>query len=190
MQQPSEPDLIERAKQGDQQAFRKLVELHQRFAYSVAYRIVGNSSDAEDVVPEVFIKLWRNIAKYRFEIKLTTWLYKIITNQCLDHLKSASSKQKSMNQELKFNLQVSDGIDPEKQFSDQELVEVITTLARRLTPKQQAVFVLRDLEGLSVEEVCEILDMPSGKLKSNLYYARMKIREDLTLYYKETVKWI
>ena len=190
MQKPGELDLIESAKRGDQQAFRKLVELHQRFAYQVAYRMMGNSNDAEDVVQEAFVKLWKNLSKYRWEVKLTTWLYKIVTNQCLDHLKSAASKQKSLNKDIEFSLHVSDGSDPEKQFSDQELVEVITTLARRLTPKQQAVFVLRDLEGLSVEEVCEILDMPSGKLKSNLYYARMKIREDLTLYYKETIKWL
>ena len=74
----------------------------------------------------------------------------------------------------------------EKQLDDAEMLGVIVVLAKQLTPKQQSVFILRDLEGLPVEEVCEIIGMDQGQIKSNLYYARIKIREGITKHYQET----
>ena len=188
MQYSEELNLIERAQRGDSIAFRKLVEMHQRFAYSVAFRFTGNAPEAEDITQEVFIKLWKNLGKYKHGIKLTTWLYQIITNQCLDYLKSASRKHQMKNVEMKLGKQIRDDTNHEQQVDDRELLKVVTALAKQLTPKQQTVFILRDLEGLSVEEVCEVLNMSSGKMKSNLYYARQKIRLDLTQYYKESTK--
>ena len=188
MQQSEELDLIARAQRGDHQAFRILVDQYHRFAYAVAFRITRNHSDADDITQEAFIKLWKHLGKYRTGIKLTTWLYQIVTNQCLDFLKSVNKKQQVRNTEMSVALPIADETSAEKKSDDRELLEVITTLASRLTPKQQAAFVLRDLEGLSVEEVCEILEMSPGTLKSNLYYARNKIREDLNLYYKELIK--
>ena len=92
------------------------------------------------------------------------------------------------NVEMKLSRQITDESNHAQQVEDRELLQIVTLLAKQLTPKQQTVFVLRDLEGLSVDEVCKILDMSAKKMKSNLYYARQKIREDLTLYYKELTK--
>ena len=89
------PALIEKAQGGDQYAFRKIVEAHQGFAYAVAFKFVASRVEAEDITQEAFIKLWKNIAKYRPEIKLTTWLYKIIMNLSLDLLKSTIAKSNS-----------------------------------------------------------------------------------------------
>src|SRR6478735_4013508 len=102
MQYSDELHLIESAQAGDMLAFRKLVEMHQRFAYSVAFRFTNNGPEAEDITQEVFIKLWRNIAKYKPGIKLTTWLYQIITNQCLDYLKSAGRRKEMKQVEMKL----------------------------------------------------------------------------------------
>ena len=190
MQYAGELDLIQSAQNGDNQAFRRLVEMHRSFAFAVAFRFTGNRLEAEDITQEVFIKLWKNLKQYRQGIKLTTWLYQIITNQCLDYLKSSSRKQQRMNVEVKLGTSVIDPVNHGKQIEDHELLNIITALAKQLTPKQQTVFILRDLEGLSVEEVCEITDISSRNMKSNLYYARQKIREDLTLYYKDTLKSI
>ena len=153
------PDLIELAKGGDHHAFRKIVEVHQGFAYAVAFRFVGNSNEAEDITQEAFIKLWKNIGKYRPEIKLTTWLYKIIMNLCLDFLKSAQRKQQLKTDDVESNQLIIDQASQEKQLDDAEMLGVIVALAKQLTPKQQSVFILRDLEGLPVEEVCEIIGM-------------------------------
>ena len=187
MQQAEELDLIERAQGGNNQAFRELVETHQRFVYSVAMRFTGDIAEAEDITQEVFVKLWKNLGKYREGVKLTTWLYKIIANHCFDYLKSASKRQQLKSVDME-SAQIADAASQESHLDDRELISVITVLAKQLTPKQQTIFVLRDLEGLSIDEVCEISGMSPGTMKSNLYYARVKIREDLTKYYKETAK--
>ena len=88
----SDPQLVESALRGDMLAFRRLVERHQTFVYRVAYRLVGTVGDAEDIAQESFIRLWKHLNRYRDEIRLTTWLYKIVTNLCLDFLKSPYNK--------------------------------------------------------------------------------------------------
>ena len=180
------PDLIEQAKGGDHHAFRKIVEAHQGFAYAVAYRFVGNRNEAEDITQEAFIKLWKNIGKYRPEIKLTTWLYKIIMNLCLDFLKSAQRKHQLRTEDVKSNHLIIDRSSQEQKQDDVEMLGVIVELAKQLTPKQQSVFILCDLEGLESVEVSEVTGMDQGQIKSNLYYARIKIREGLTKHYRET----
>ncbi len=180
------PDLIEKAKFGDHHAFRKVVEAHQSFAYAVAFRFVGNRNEAEDITQEAFIKLWKNIGKYRPEIKLSTWLYKIIMNLCLDFLKSAKRKRELKTEDVESNHLIIDQGSQEQKLDDVEMLSVIVKLAKQLTPKQQSVFILRDLEGLAVEEVSEVTSMDQGQIKSNLYYARLKIREGLTKHYQET----
>ncbi len=179
------PDLIEKAKGGDHHAFRKVVETHQGFAYAVAFRFVGNRSEAEDITQEAFVKLWKNIAKYRPEIKLTTWLYKIVMNLSLDFLKSTYRKNQSKMEDIESNLLVIDKVNIEQRSDDTEMLGVIIELAKQLTPKQQSAFILRDLEGLPVEEVKEITGMDQGQIKSNLYYARIKVREELGKHYQE-----
>ena len=179
------PDLIEQAKGGDHHAFRKIVEAHQGFAYAVAFRFVGNRNEAEDITQEAFIKLWKNIEKYKPETKLTTWLYKIIMNLCLDFLKSAQRKRQLKTEGVESNF-IADQASQEQRSDNLEMLGVIVELAKNLTPKQQTVFVLRDLEGLSVEEVLQITSMDQGQIKSTLYYARLKIREGLAKHYRET----
>ncbi len=188
MHESSDLDLITRAQRGDHRAFRDLVVKYQHFAYTIAYRFVGSSMEAEDVTQEVFIKLWKNIGKYKSDSKLTTWLYRIVTNHCLDHLKSVTRKYQMKSIAVKNGLQIVDGATREKEVDDREMLHIITGLAKCLTPKQQSVFVLRDLEGLSVDEVCTILNIKPDAMKSNLFYARQKIREDLKKYYSESVK--
>jgi RNA polymerase sigma-70 factor, ECF subfamily len=176
------PEVIRLAMNGDTQAFRVLVSQCQGFAYSVSFRVLGHAQDAEDVVQEAFIRLWKHLPRYRFDVKLSTWLYKIIMNLCLDHLKSRHRQQEKNRMEMKdiFRTYASstDGIEKE------ELHTLIQEAASGLAPAQKAVFVLRDLEGLEAEEVCAILSMTAGNMKSNLYYARKQVAEFLKANYQ------
>ena len=179
-----EPQLIEQAKAGDHQAFRQLVQSHQGFVYAVAFRFVRDAGEAEDLAQECFIRMWKNLDRYNPDYKLKTWLGKMITNLCLDFLKSAR-KKRDMNQlEIKEELIVPDPRNPETELHHRELKNMILAIAGRLTPKQKAAFVLRDLEMLEVHEVCEILGETAENLKSNLYHARKYIRENLMKNYK------
>ena len=180
------PEVIRQASEGNKEAFRYLVEAYQAFAFAVSYRFVGNDDDAEDIVQEAFIRLWKSLPRYRQEIKITTWLYRIIANLCLDFLKSRRGKQRKNQVDISVSHSVQDPDTPEKKLHRQELMEAVWRAAEALTPKQRAVFILRDLEELPVEEVCSILSMSPGNIKSNLYYARLKVSEKLKAFYQTT----
>lgn len=188
MAEPIPPELIQQAMRGSQQAFRVIVETHQRLVYSVAFRFVHDVQEAEDITQEVFVRLWKNLHTYRQEVKLTTWLYKIVTNRCLDFLKSRHGRHRKNQVDVDRSHFVHDNSTPEKEFQQQELSRIMYAAAGELTPKQKAVFILRDLEGLSPEEVSETLSMSAGNVKSNLFHARQKMTGKLKAYYQTTGK--
>jgi RNA polymerase sigma-70 factor (ECF subfamily) len=185
MIRPVPPEAIARAIQGDRQAFRVIVENHQSFAYAVAYRMVGNRAEAEDIAQEAFIRLWKNISKYRTDVKLSTWLYKIVTNLCLDFLKSPHNRQREHHHGLEHAGDVQTITTPDSILAGKELRLEIEKATETLPPLQKAVFVLRDLESLSVAETCEILSLTADKVKSNLFHARKNIAERLFAYKKK-----
>ncbi len=184
MTEQVEQEVIRKAMTGNTDAFRVIVDHYQSFAYSVSFRFLGQAEEAEDVVQEAFIRLWKNLHKYRPEVKLSTWVYRIIANLCLDFLKSTYAKQQKNQQDVQteYTLKSKDRADEE--LNVRELNEQIQQAAAELTPKQKAVFILRDLEGLPVEEVCSILSMSAGNVKSNLYYARQQVSERLKKCYQ------
>src|SRR5687767_11433707 len=151
MQSPTEVELIERAVKGDTWAFRCLVEKHQSFAYSLSYRLTGNAHDAEDIVQEAFVRVWKHLHKFRYEVKLTTWLYKIITNLCLDFLKSAYGKKRYRHASIEKGFEVKTSATPLEEMQAGELMNAVVRIADELTPKQRAVFTLCNLEGLTLK---------------------------------------
>lgn len=175
----AEQEVIEKAKAGDQQAFRVLVETMQGFVYSIAFRFVREKQEAEDLVQECFIRFWKNLSRYNPDYSLKSWLGKIITNLCLDFLKSGNHKNALNQISLDEKMITKDPSHFEDKINAEELHRVLLTIAEGLTPKQRAAFILRDLEMLEVAEVCQILDMTAGNLKSNLYYARLNIKQGL-----------
>ncbi len=170
--------LIYKAQNGDLDAFRSLVETHQQFAYNVAFRFLTNQEDARDVVQECFIRLWKNLHKFDARKKLTTWLYKIITNLCYDDMRRAYNRYKCdpVEKEESFR-NLTDHDDAVDKLSNADLADKIKCLSAHLKPRQRAVFVLRDVEDLEMDEIAEILKIPVSTIKSNLYYARQNIRK-------------
>jgi RNA polymerase sigma-70 factor (ECF subfamily) len=180
----SDREIVEQAIAGDPEAFRLLVERHQRFVYSLAYRFVHNISDAEDITQDTFIRLWKNLGRYRHEVKLTTWLYKIVTNLCLDLLKSAYTKNTRRLEDLADQSALQSEWEADQPILTEEARVALVKMTAALTPKQKVVFVLRDIEDLTTDEICDILSMSSGNVKSNLYYARKKIGEMMVIHYQ------
>lgn len=172
-----EAGLIARAQAGDRQAFRSVVEHYQRFLYAVAYRYLGRADEAEDAVQETFVKLWKHFSRYRPEVPLSTWLYRILVNHCLDVGKSTAGRAQRNRQELSAALQIA-AVDA-MEWEHRETMDLIMEAASHLPDKQKWVFVLRDLQGLEVSEVCAILDCAEDQVKSNLYHARKKISKVL-----------
>ncbi|MEJ2596050.1 MAG: RNA polymerase sigma factor [bacterium] len=174
--------IILEVKNGSHEAFRKVVERFQSYAYSLSFRILCQKQDAEDVVQEGFIKIWKHIGLYDHEQEFSTWMYKIITNTALDKLKREKrSHFTSLSEDHLVNRLKSDD-DTAQKMVNSELGAIIHTLTGYLPEKQRMVFILRDMEELSSAETQEILDMSENSVKSNLYHARKSIKKQLELF--------
>jgi RNA polymerase sigma-70 factor (ECF subfamily) len=173
--------IVEKCKKGDEKAFAILCEENYDFAYRIAFRMLAHEEDVKDVVQEAFIKVWKNICSYNEQVKITTWLYSIVTNLCIDRLRKRKNHADILCEEAlgKVNL-----TNEEEQLEKKDLAAIITCIAKHLSPKQHAIFVLRDLEGLDMEEISRITQLPASRVKSNLCHARKAIREKLVKNYK------
>ena len=145
-------------------------------------------NDAEDIVQEAYIKVWKNLHRYDYDFRFKTWLGKIITNLCLDVMKSSHRKRQLHPGDLESLPFATDANESGSELELHELKTIIHRLAASLTEKQRAVFILRDLQQLEPDEVCSMLSISPGNLKSNLYYAREKIKVQLDLYYGKKKK--
>jgi len=170
-------ELFQRSRNGDAEAFRRIVESHQSYAFAIAFRFLGNEADAEDVVQESFINVWKHLADYDPRKKFSTWLYRIVANRCLDCIKSRNRRRESgpMDPEGVDSRQSIE--DPEKTGDDRERLKLVNALVRELPEKQRLVFILRDLQDLSIEETSGILTISKASVKSNLFHARKFLRE-------------
>ena len=173
--------FIKKSQRGDTLAFQKIIEEFQGYAYSLAYRFLGNHEDSKDVTQDVFIRIWQHIKKYNSRYKFSTWMYRITVNLCLDQIRKNKRRQKGGLKQFEIYKRetLAAQSSSEKDSINELLFETISDLSRNLTPKQRSVFVLRDLEDLDMDDVAAALEMSRHAVKSNLYHARKNIREKL-----------
>ncbi|MBC8321011.1 MAG: sigma-70 family RNA polymerase sigma factor [Bacteroidetes bacterium] len=172
-------NIINNARNGDKEAFGKLVLQHQQYAFNLAFRIVCNEDDAKDIVQDSFIKIWKNMKLYHTKIKFTTWMYKIVSNTAIDQLRLNKKMDMVNIDDYKERYRQNSVNTPETLLSNRETGQLISLYADTLSEKQRLVFVLRDLQGLKSSEVEGILALPETTVKSNLYHARKAIGEKL-----------
>jgi len=173
-------ETIEHSKRGESGAFRSLVEQHQGYAFALAFRIVCDEDTAKDIVQESFIRVWNHIREYDPAIKFTTWLYRIVVNLCFDQLKMDKRRKRVIENEQELDMGLTLGNSAtERNIINKDLADKIRSVAARLPLKQRLVYVLRDLNDLSVKETAEVLAMSSGSVKANLSYARQTIRKQM-----------
>ena len=170
-------ELIGKAQKGDLQAFEAVLKNHQYYAYTVAFRVLTNDDDAKDVVQECFVRIWKSLGSYNKKVKFTTWMYKIVINLCYDKLRAR--KTENERRETISDDFASDIDNPERLLTNKEQAEIIKYVSNRLPEKQRMVFVLRDLEGLTTEEVSQIMEISVESVKTNLSFARKAIRTKL-----------
>jgi RNA polymerase sigma-70 factor (ECF subfamily) len=174
-------DILKRCQSGDTKAFRHLVESYQSFAYALAYRLLYCREEAEDVVQESFIRVWRHVRKFNYRQKFTTWFYKIVTNLCYDKMKANTRRKKVIVPHSGEKItEPSSPDDLEEDVVKKDLVVRIEKIIDELSARQKSVFVLRDLQNLEIREVARILGISEGSVKTNLVYARRNIRKKLT----------
>lgn len=172
-------EIIVCIRNGDQKAFKKLVEMYQQQAYRLAFRILGNEEEARDAVQESFIKVWQKIGSYDSSREFIPWMFRILANTSADRLHRIRRHTLVPIDLVSQRLPVMQQHDPGTLADNRDLALLITTLAGNLPGKQKMVFILRDVEGMSSEEVEAITEMNADALKSNLYHARKSVRERL-----------
>jgi len=175
--------LISHSNHGDTDSFRKLVEFHQPFAYAAAFRLLCNDYEAEEIVQEAFIRVWKHLKDFKVEMRFTTWLYKIVINLCYDRIKANKVRHNRIHYDMESSviLNQSSSENIEASLINHDLAQMIRFFTGELTPRQKLVFTLSELEGLSVEEITVITGLSPDKIKSNLYCARQNIKNKLII---------
>lgn len=185
----SDWELVRQCKSGDRQAFRELVERYQRKAVAIAFGILHDREDALEIAQEAFAKVFTSIQKFKEEASFYTWLYRITVNLAIDRQRQKNrqpllEREDSGEGENTRNARIegvpdSDEADPYEQVKDKELGERIRAALAELTPAHKAVILLREVEGLSYEEISEVLQCSRGTVMSRLHYARKKLQSRL-----------
>jgi len=178
-------DLIEILNSENPGNFKEIVRAYQSYVYSVAFRLMNNCNDAEDIVQECFIRVWKNKARYNKEVKFTTWLYRIVVNICYDQLKSRKRRISLISTEAEMDQYMGSSDNPALKLDKEEASVLILKFTEELSYKQKIVFTLRDLEQLSVAEVADIMEISEESVKTNLVYARRAMKEKIVKYYKQ-----
>ncbi|MBO18932.1 MAG: RNA polymerase subunit sigma-70 [Chloroflexi bacterium] len=163
--------------------FTELVEQYSDLAYSVAFRMLRNTEDAEDAVQEAYISAFKALPKFRGQSKLSTWLYRIVVNACLMKIRRDKSRAKYIAERDFDEAIIYDWKnDPEDAAVNSELRSTLEKGLDLLSPDLRAAAVLRDIQGLSTEEAAEALGISKASLKSRLHRARVILRQHLGEY--------
>jgi RNA polymerase sigma-70 factor (ECF subfamily) len=191
---PREPNheddaLVERARNGDRAAFALLFQKYQRRVYAVALGVVKRPEDAMDVVQDAFIKVHKHIGSFQGASSFYTWLYRIVMNLGIDHVRK-TRKVVEWGDDVPLDQTAGDGtllpkvehVNPAQSVIRRELSDKIRQALDTLPEYHRAVILLREVEGMSYEEIAEVLNVPKGTIMSRLFHARRKMQDQLQPY--------
>lgn len=198
MSSEHEYELVRRAQDGDNNAFRELVVLNQRQIFHACVAIVRSTADAEDLTQEVFIRAHKNLAKFQGNAKFSTWLYRIAHNASIDLLRKRNRRDASNiddfvdeNRETAFDDQYLGaplGFNPSQEFQRQEHRDAINRAFAALSPAHREILTLREVEGLPYQDIADILEIKIGTVMSRLHHARLNAQKYLKENFPELVE--
>jgi RNA polymerase sigma-70 factor (ECF subfamily) len=183
-----ESELIRSAQRGDQDAFEQLVRLYDQNVLRLAFNLLRSAEDAHDIYQEAFLRVHKNLHSFRFDCSFHTWLYRIVTNLCLDAL-----RKRRVRREESSVVETSEGVvnrmdtveeerahgDPQRQLLSNQLGERIQEVLSSLTPRERTVFEMRHYQGLRLKTIGEILGTTEEAAKNCLFRATQKMRAGL-----------
>ena len=172
-----EQELVEALKRGEAKAFERLVHAFQHRVFGISLRMLGDQSEAEEVAQEVFLRVYRSIREFRGESRLSTWLYSITSRLCLNRLQSIKRQPRGAESALTRIANGNPG--PAARAEATELEAAVHQAIASLDEDRRIIVVLRDLHGLSYEEIAEALAIELGTVRSRLHRARMELKQHL-----------
>ena len=189
LQRTEDDDLIREAQRGERTAFDSLVRRYDQSVLRLALHMLGNEQDAQDVNQEAFLKAYRHLGNFRFECSFYTWLYRIVTNLCLDHLRRRKSRREdpatvidSRGDEMDLLSNISDTrsmANPARELDRKSMGESINQALDKLTPRERTVFELKHYQGLKLRTIGEMLNTTEETAKNTLFRATRKLRAHL-----------
>ncbi|HUV28697.1 MAG TPA: sigma-70 family RNA polymerase sigma factor [Anaerolineales bacterium] len=181
-------------RDGDREEFARLVEEYSPLIYRLGLKMLNNPQDAEDILQETFIKTYKHIGKFDGRSSISTWLYRIATNEALMSLRKKRPETVSFDVPSTYETEPQEPLQivdwcclPEEEFLTAEGRMRLDEAAEQLPDSLRVVFVLRDIEGLSTRETAEVLDISEMAVKTRLSRARLRLREDLSTYFGKLV---
>lgn len=189
-----EIQLVKSAQSGNRQAFEKLVALHDRRVYQLAYSVVGNVHDAQDIYQEVFLRAWSKLSSFSFEGPFAAWLNRIVINLSINRLRQKqrwkwfdiSSKDNS-NDAWDDGLSSNAAPDPERLAVSSEINSQLNSALEDLPAKQRTIFVMRHCHGLKIKEISAALSCAEGTVKNQLFRATQKLKVHFKKLYNENI---
>jgi RNA polymerase sigma-70 factor (ECF subfamily) len=173
-----EDRLIERCRAGDEQACEELVRQYQDRVFALIYRITGDAERVEDIAQEVFLRAFRSLKKFRGGSSFYTWLYRITVNTTLNALRASSRRQETSLEALDgLEGPVDPGADPVEAAAHRQVARRVKEAIDQLDEQYRAIVYLREIQGLSYEEIAEVVALPVGTVKSRLFRARQNLKE-------------
>lgn len=177
----TEQELIHAASQGDEIAFGELVRMYEKKAYHLALRMCGNAEDAGDVAQDAFLAAWRGLPSFRGESGFSTWLYRLVSNAAIDHLRRTRHQRTLISlDDDEVNLDaVDESPSPHESAEHQDLREAVAQGLQELSLDHRTILVMREVQELSYEEISHILSLDMGTVKSRISRARNSLRKIL-----------
>ena len=175
----TEQELVARARRGDESAFEALVTENEKRIYNLCWRLTGNQEDAAELTQEAFLNAWRGLGKFQGESSFATWLYRLTSNAAIDFLRrdKRNVTGPSLDDDETFTQAPDPAPSPHSRAEQGELREALAAGLATLTPEHRQVLLLRELQGMSYEEIARALDLDLGTVKSRIARAREKLRK-------------
>lgn len=181
----TEQELVARAKAGDDEAFAQLMRDNEKRIYNLTLRMTGNPDDAMDLAQEAFLNAWRGLKFFKGDSAFSTWVYRLASNACIDHLRRKTRRQDisatmPTNEEDDSSPDIPDErFQPEQELERQELRQAVTDGLQQLSDEHRQVLVMREINGLTYQEIADVLDLEPGTVKSRIARARNSLRKIL-----------
>jgi len=173
--------LVERFLRGDEYAFETLFRKHQAYAFNVAYSLLSNVEDAADVTQEAFLRVHRNMARFRGESSFTTWLYRVVVNLAITELRRRSRSRTQLMEDIApaeaWKAETEPLDEPALHLELGQERETVQRILRHLPPDYRAVLVLRHFQQLAYEEICQVLGLTMSQVKTRLHRARKMFKD-------------
>lgn len=173
---PDDAAAVARAKGGDHEAFRLLVERHSRSVFRLAYRMTGRVEDAEDIVQETFVRAYRRLGRFESRANFSTWLYRIGFNCAIDYMRTRRARESPTDGEVLERVVSGREPEPDDLVFAGEIGRQMQAAMRHLTAQERAAFLMRHYHGCSIEEICTALNLRTNAAKHSIFRAVRKMR--------------